>query len=300
MTPFMRILAVAIICTGITVSAGAAEKKAPVTEPATAKLEQRVENLEHLLQNQGLLDMLQQLQALQTEISNLRGQIETNTHEFEQLNERQRSMYSDIDRRLQKLEGKNIPATTPPAETTPPLQVMTPAETVQPAGTEAESGLTVETVTPPGQSPGTAGEEGSSTAVQPPSPSTDPLEAQAEYQQAFNLLKQAQYNKAITAFSAFLGKYPQSQYSDNAQYWLGEAYFVTRRFNDAITEYMKHLANYPDSQKAPNSLLKIGYSYFELKQEADAKKVWQDLVQRYPGTPAAQEAEKRLQRPSTH
>ena len=300
MMPFVCGLAVAFICTGIAVSAGAAEKKAPVTEPATIELAQRVENLEHLLQNQGLLDMLQQLQALQAEISNLRGQIETNTHELEQLNERQRSMYSDIDNRLQKLEGKNITATTPPAEITPPLQVMTPAETVQPAGTEAESGLTVETVTPPGQAPGTAGEEENGAAVQPPSPATDPLEAQAEYQQAFNLLKQAQYNKAITAFSAFLGKYPQSQYSDNAQYWLGEAYFVTRRFNDAITEYMKHLANYPDSQKAPNSLLKIGYSYFELKQEADAKKVWQDLVQRYPGTPAAQEAEKRLQRPSTH
>ena len=124
----------------------------------------------------------------------------------------------------------------------------------------------------------------------------DPLEAQAEYQQAFNLLKQSQYDKAIAAFNAFLAKHPQGQYSDNAQYWMGEAYFVTRRYNEAITEYMKLLTNYPQSQKAPNSLLKIGYSYYELKQDADAKKALQDLIRRYPGTPAAQDAAKRLQR----
>jgi len=290
----------AILGAGIAVSAVAAEKKAPVTEPAAEKLEQRVANLEQMLQNQGLLDMLQKLQALETEIGNLRGQIEVNSHEIEQLKEQQRSLYNDIDRRLQKLEGKTVSATTPPAETTPPLEVMTPTETVQPAGTEAESGLTVETVPPPEQTPAPADEEQSVPAEQPAAVSDNPVEAQAEYQQAFSLLKQAQYDKAISAFNAFLGKHPQSQYSENAQYWLGETYFVTRRYNEAITEYMKLLTNYPQSQKAPNSLLKIGYSYIELKQLADAKKALQDVTQRFPGTTAAQDAEKRLQSLNAH
>ena len=294
----LRILASAILYMGIAAAAGAAEKKAPVTEPAITNLEQRVANLERLLQNQGLLDMLQQLQALQAEISSLRGQIEINSHELEQLKERQRGMYNDIDRRLQKLEGKNIAATPPSPETTPPLEVMTPTESTHAAGARAESGLTVETVPSPDQAADTAAspETEDIPSDQHPPAATNPLEAQAEYQQAFNLLKQAQYDKAITAFDTFLGKYLQSQYSDNAQYWMGETYFVTRRFNEAITEYMKLLANYPQSQKAANSLLKIGYSYYELKQDADAKKVLQDLIRRYPGTTAAQDAEKRLQR----
>lgn len=290
-----------ILCAGAVLSANAAERKAPVTEPAVPKLEQRVDNLERLMQSQGLLDMLQQLQALKTEINTLRGQIEVNTHELEKLQERQRTLYNDLDERLKKYEGQNASRTSVPAATEPPLEVMSSSPSAEPVGTEAESSLTVENVTPAGPAPEVATPE-NVTAIenapqdQAPSVAVDPLAAQAEYQQAFNLLKQSQYDKAIAAFNAFLGNYPQSQYSDNAQYWMGEAYFVTRRFNEAITEYMKLLTNYPQSQKAPISLLKIGYSYYELKQEAEAKKVLQDLILRYPGTTAAQDAEKRLQR----
>lgn len=301
MTWLARIFSGAILCTGMVLPAVAAERKAPVTEPASTNLEQRVDKLEHMMQSQGLLDMLQQLQALKTEISKLRGQIEINNHELEQLKERQRSLYSDLDERLKKLEGKNVSRSPAPAGPEPPLEVMSPGTPVEPAGTEAESSLTVENVTAAGPaSKGPTGENvtaaGNTPPEQTPSAPADPLAAQTEYQQAFNLLKQSQYDKAIAAFNAFLGKYPQSQYSDNAQYWTGEAYFVTRRFNEAITEYMKLLTNYPQSQKAPNSLLKIGYSYYELKQDAEAKKVLQDLIQRYPGTTAAQDAAKRMQR----
>ena len=288
-------------------SATAAERKAPVTEPATQTLEQRVDKLERLMQSQGLLDMLQQLQELKTEINNLRGQIEVNSHVLDQLQAQQRTLYGDLDDRLKKLEGTNTPRTSVPATPEPPLQVMPPSTSMEPAGKEAESSLTVENVAPPVTPPEETTPENVTTpetattgenALPETAPATaaDPLAAQAEYQQAFNLLKQSQYDKAIAAFNAFLGKYPQSQYSDNAQYWTGEAYYVTRRFNEAITEYMKLLSNYPQSQKAPNSLLKIGYSYYELKQNDEAKKVLQDLIQRYPGTSAAQDAEKRLQR----
>jgi len=290
----------AILGAGIVLSATAAERKAPVTEPASTNLEQRVDNLERQMQSQGLLDMLQQLQALKAEINNLRGQLEVNTHELEQLKEQQRNLYNNLDERLKKFEGKNVSRTTVPADTAPPLEVMPPSASAEPAGTQAESSLTVENVTPEGPAPSVATPNVTATENAPqgqaPSATVDPLKAQAEYQQAFNLLKQSQYDKAIAAFNTFLGKYPQSQYSENAQYWTGEAYFVTRRFNEAITEYMKLLTNYPQSQKAPNSLLKIGYSYYELKQDAEAKKVLQDLIRRYPGTTAAQDAAKRMQR----
>ena len=296
MMQFLRVFFCAIFCAAISATTLAAERKAPVTEPVPANLEQRVGNLEQLLQNQGLLDMLQKLQALQTEIGNLRGQVEVNNHELEQLQEKQRSLYNDIDQRLQKIEGKKVSAAGAPAAAAPPLEVMTPTESVETAGAQAESSLTVENVAPasPAQSATAVAAAKNTAQEQQPAAPDNPLAVQSEYQQAFNLLKQAQYDKAIKAFDAFLGKYPQSQYSDNAQYWMGEAYFVTRRYNEAITEYMQLVTNYPQSQKAPNSLLKIGYSYYELKQDAEAKKVLQDLIQHYPGTPAAQDAEKRL------
>ena len=122
----------------------------------------------------------------------------------------------------------------------------------------------------------------------------DPAMMQAEYQQAFNLLKQAQYDQAIQALRAFLAKYPTGEYSDNAQYWLGEAYYVMRQFQPALEEYKKVIANFPQSQKYTHALLKIGYCYQELGRIDDAKNILQSLVTQYPGETASRLAEERL------
>ena len=293
------------LCAGVVFSqfSTAGGRAVPVTEPSSpAQIEQRLENIERLLQNQSLLDMLQQIQRLQQEVTNLRGQLEVNNYELENLKEKQRKLYNDIDNRLQQLAGQGQ-STDSNMETTeaysPPLEVITPTESVTPAGNSADSSLTVENV------PATS--EIEQTGVSETEPGTEslpviaekpvadnPLEIQAHYQEAFRLLKQADYDQAITAFDRFLGKYPDSQYSDNAQYWLGEAYYVTRRFDAAITEYMKLISNYPQSQRVPNSLLKIGYSYFELGQPEEAKKVLQSLMDKYPGSSAAADAATRL------
>jgi tol-pal system protein YbgF len=293
-----RIVLIAVLLlSGICIAATG--KGAPVTEPSLARIEDRLANLERLLQNQGLLDMLQQIQQLRQEVTDLRGQIEVNTHKLENLEEKQRELYTEIDSRLQRINQPGIGTNITESTQSPPLAVMTPAESVVPAGNDAESTLTVENVLQ------------ESAEDQPPEPvidterqseqavPDDPLKAQANYQEAFGLLKKAEYDQAISAFDTFLSKYPDSQYSDNAQYWMGEAYYVTRRFDAAITEYMKLITNYPESQKVPNGLLKIGYSYFELGQTEEAKKVLEDLINKFPGTSAAQDAQDRLKKPST-
>ena len=282
----------------------AADKGAPVTEPSLARIEERLANMERLLQNEGLLDMLQQIQRLQQEVTDLRGQIEVNSHKLENLEEKQRKLYTDIDSRLQRIDRQN--ATTDLTETTqpPPLKMMEPADTAVPAGNEADSTLTVENVSTDTQTetePALTTDSAPETVEQPPAVTVsedDALKAQANYQEAFRLLKTAEYDQAINAFDTFLRKYPDSQYSDNAQYWLGEAYYVTRRFNEAITEYMKLVTNFPDSQKVPNSLLKIGYSYYELGQADEARKILEDLINRFPGTNAAQDAQDKLKKSS--
>ena len=288
------------LCVIIIAPASAAEKRAvPVVEPSSAQLEERLDNIERLLQNQGLLDLYQQLQSLQREVASLRGQIELNTHELEKLKEQQRKIYSDVDNRLRRLDRQGAENTVVGTDA-PPLQEMTPTDSLTPAGDDAESALMIESITPDADSESGEIKEITTTDTLPESESAavtaDPLEAQTNYQAAFNLLKQAEYNKAIDAFDKFLVKYPESQYSENAQYWMAEALFVTRRYNEAITEYMKLVSTYPQSQRVPNSLLKIGYSYFDIGQAAEAEKVLQDLIQKYPGTTAARDAKDRLER----
>lgn len=305
------LMACALLC-GFAVNA--ADRSAPVSEPgSTAAIEKRLDNIERTLQNQGLVDMLRQLQQLQSDVTSLRGQVELNSHDLENLNERQRKLFTDIDNRLQKLEQQQ----QSPDQDTQVLPEINPGNSQQPAGTPADSSLTIDTSTTNNNA--SAGDNSTTATAtttedtsqatnntnqtetpeltqpeQPPAPNEDPLQVQTQYQDAFNLLKQSRYDDAITAFNTFLNKYPDSPYSDNAQYWIGEAYYVTRRFDTAITEYMKVVSAFPQSPKVPNSLLKIGYCYLELGRKDDGQKVLNDLISKYPGTSAAQDAQKRL------
>ncbi|MGH8603053.1 MAG: tol-pal system protein YbgF, partial [Gammaproteobacteria bacterium] len=178
-------------------------------------------------------------------------------------------------------------------------------QTVESAGGNPPAGLGA------GALPSPASAATSEAMAPPQGPPTGPLPAtgaeielapnapEAEkqtYQQAFGLLKAGQYDNAIAGFIGFLAQYPNSAYADNAQYWVGEAYYVTRKFDPAIMEYSKLMQTYPDSPKLPHALLKIAYSYDELGQKAEAKAKLQELIKSYPGTTAAKLAEERLQR----
>jgi tol-pal system protein YbgF len=287
----------------------AADKRAPVSEPISADISARLDKLERHLQNQGLLDMLQQLERLQTEINQMRGEVELQNHTLKDMKKRQRDLYTDIDRRMQRLESGTIPAQTQTGDDIPPLESLPATRsgaTPDAAGDMTEPSLTVETIekirpaAPSASGAGTVKVEkiGRPEAVQTPSTTTlatvDPARARADYQKAFNMLKQAQYDQSINAFNEFLTNHPDSQYADNAQYWIGEANYVMQDYETAITEYEKLITTYPDSQKATHALLKIAYSYHALGKIDEAQRRLEDLKQRYPGTTAGRLAEEKL------
>jgi tol-pal system protein YbgF len=137
---------------------------------------------------------------------------------------------------------------------------------------------------PPAASCGATGASG------PPAGADD----QAAYNRAFDALKASDYNGAITQFREFLRQYPKSALADNAQYWLGEGYYVTRDYDNAIAAFRAVGEQYPQSRKAPDALLKTGYAQFELRHMADARATLSQVVQRYPGTDAAKLAAERL------
>jgi tol-pal system protein YbgF len=119
---------------------------------------------------------------------------------------------------------------------------------------------------------------------------------QASYDSAFNSLKAADYPKAISGFKGFVSAYPQSPLASNAQYWLGEAYYVTREYESAITAFKIVTTNWPDSRKAPDALVKIGFTQAATGRNADARATLEEVTRRYPGSEAAQLATERLKR----
>jgi tol-pal system protein YbgF len=260
----------------------------PAFEPITQDIGGRLDKVERVLNNKALLDMLELLESLKIEISTLRGEVEVQTHTIEQLKQKQRDLYTDIDGRIQRIESNKAPDDS---------AVSLYTDTVKDNGETTE-----EIETPVTTDDGTVvadtseeSEETETIADEDKEP-VDPLKAESVYQKAFKLLKESQYDQALVAFKKFLKDYPDSDFSDNAQYWLGEANYVKQNYEIAINEYQALLSTYPDSQKVSHALLKIGYSYAELGNTADAKKTLKEVKAQYPGTTAARLADERLRK----
>src|SRR5262245_14591144 len=110
---------------------------------------------------------------------------------------------------------------------------------------------------------------------------------QAAYTQAFDALKSSNYPTAITGFRTFLTTYPTSTIADNAQYWLGEAYYVTRDYEQAATAFRAVGDKWPGSRKSADALLKLGYSQYELKRLGEARATLSEVTRRFPDSDAA-------------
>ena len=121
-----------------------------------------------------------------------------------------------------------------------------------------------------------------------------PEAEKALYDRAFQSLKDLKYADAAEQFQIFLGQYPSSDYADNAQYWLGESYYVTRNYDIALKAFQDLMDRYPESSKVPDALLKVGYTHYELEQWDSARAALTQVQESYPDTTLDRLAESRL------
>src|SRR5262245_53800863 len=122
-------------------------------------------------------------------------------------------------------------------------------------------------------------------------------DAGTEYRAAVDLLKAGHHVEAITALRAFIQHYPRHDYADNAQYWLGEAFYVQKDYAHALVEFRATLEQYPRGNKVPDALLKVGYCYQAMGQPQKARAVLEQVVTLYPKSEPAALAAKRLETP---
>ena len=240
----------------------------PSEDPVLIKLteiDQRLQKVERLTNNDSLIQLASQLEETRLEIRELRGEVETLTHESQSASTRQRDQYLDIDRRLQSLESSGSVSRTASSATGASAA---PAAT---AGVAAGSAV--------------AGKAPTTTASD-----------RARYQQAFDLLKDARYTEARKEFELFLADHSNSDLAGHSQYWLGETYYVTQQFEQALPEFQKVLDSYPDSRKLPDAMLKVGYCHYELGKYPEAKAELNRVLEQYPESTAARLAGQRLDR----
>ncbi len=235
----------------------------PEKDPVQIKLndlDTRLTRIERVVSNQSLLELSNQLDSLQGQVRALRNDVDQLSNNLAASRKEQRDLYTDLDQRVKGLEGRGgaaVPAT-------PPAAPMAAAA----APPEPRDGMAA---------PGAA--DGNDRTA---------------YQAAFALLKDSQYDKSIAAFQQFLGSYPDSALADNAQYWLGEAYYVNKAYAEALAAFQRVIDKYPQSRKQPDALLKIGYCRYELKQWDEARHILSRVASSYPDTAAGRLAQQRL------
>ncbi len=206
--------------------------------------------------------------SLADRVAALRGQLEQLQNANEQLKQRNRDQYLDLDGRLNRLEGGTPPVSAPP---------VSPASSAAPA--TAPKAPVADAAPAVHGDPGALAKAG---------------DERTAYDVAFDALKRGNYVESANLFASFLELYPGGVYAPNALYWLGESYYVTQNYPLAMEQFRQLLDRYPTHDKAPGALLKLGLSEYGLGKVEDAERTLSSVSARYPGSDVARTANDRL------
>lgn len=110
------------------------------------------------------------------------------------------------------------------------------------------------------------------------------------YRVALANMRAGEHGQAVLNFLDFIAKYPDHSLSGNAQYWIGEAYYLQRDFRQALIEFQKVIGEHATSNKTADALLKIGLCYKALREPSRAQAAWNTLIAEFPGSEAARKA----------
>ena len=276
---------VRILTASLLFSIAAAGMAEEVTDATVSALSARMQKIEQALNNQALLDMAQRVATLQREVRELRGQNERLLYELNSIKTLQREQYLAMERRLQS--GPSPSHTAGAAGSLDGTALGQTGDTAVPGIPGAEAPLVAITSEPV--------EEALSGQVVSPETASEVAE---DYKNAFTLLKSGKYDDSIAAFESFLRKHPDSKYAANAQYWLAEANYVTRRYPQALVEFSVVVSKYPASSKLADARLKLAFTHYELGQFQEARAELTRLRAQFPNSSVASLAQKRLERMS--
>lgn len=212
-------------------------------------------------------ELFYRVQALQEEVSVLRGMVEEQGHELKRLKQQRLDDYLNLDRRLTELGGK-------PAATTD-TSANADGRSGSRSGASSSNASTAETSANARLGNSTSSGEQSADEMQ-------------SYRAAIDLvLRQKDYDQAVIAFNQYLTDYPQGLYAANSEYWLGEICLLQGDLEQARTWFDRLLNNYPDHDKAADAQYKLGTVYHKLGDAQKAKSLLNKVVADNPNTNAA-------------
>lgn len=219
-------------------------------------------------------DTTVRLNDIEDQIRTLTGRVEELSHRVEQTSQDLQTFKADVDLRFQDIHqggGAAAPVAGQGAAAAPASGTIMNDDTAAPAGASAPRQLT-----PPGAAAPAKQAAAAPTAVLPNGT------PQVQYDFAIDLLKRGQFPQARDSLKQFLAEHPKDTLAGNAQYWLGETYYVQGQYKDAADSFLKGYTTYSKSPKAPDSLLKLGMTLNQLGQKDAACATFGQLKEQFP------------------
>ena len=119
-----------------------------------------------------------------------------------------------------------------------------------------------------------------------PSASTRPdsdrkADRSALYNTSLSDFQQGNYELALRGFTQYLAYLPDSELSDDAQYWVGECYYNQKKYPQAQQALEELLNRFSDSNKTPATLLRLAFIRLALNDGKTAKSYLERVVKEF-------------------
>jgi TolA-binding protein len=112
----------------------------------------------------------------------------------------------------------------------------------------------------------------------------------ADYQRAFVMGLQRNYQGKITALVNLMRQYPNSQYFDDALYEKSRALTMLNRESEAVAVLQRLVTDFPESPLASQGGVQLGQLYYNLGNYQQSIAAYKSVISRFPGSDDARNA----------
>lgn len=114
------------------------------------------------------------------------------------------------------------------------------------------------------------------------------------YQQSFELIRKGDYQAAEVAFTNYIKTFQDSDFIDDAKFWLAQSMYSQGAYNLALELFEGIQKDYPQSEKIMESILKAGFCHFELGNIDKSSQIFKQIIADYPNSSVARLASEKL------
>lgn len=108
--------------------------------------------------------------------------------------------------------------------------------------------------------------------------------SEARLKQGISLIMSRRAAEAIPLIQSFIGDNKDEPRTDQALFWLAEAYFRNDLLNNAIETYRNLLSRYPTSPRKEEAMYGLGWAHFRLRDFRNSSRVFDDMIREFPNT----------------